>query len=139
MQAGGRRFDPVWLHQTVARDRPSREEQQFPPLSASGGYLDIVKKGYARDVDSRQRSMCWFLRVGLLPRRLSSSEAVRCKRDRRLANRKPSVRVYLDATGLSIGGVHRAEKEQETGSRLQSAGDDRLSQVGIANESDQVT
>ena len=61
------------------------------------------------------------------------------QRDRRLANRKPSVRVYLDATGLSIGGVHRAEKEQETGSRLQSAGDDQLSQVGIANESDQVT
>ncbi len=47
--------------------------------------------------------------------------------------------VYLDATGLSIGGVHRAEKEQDTGSCLQSTGVGQLSQVGIANESDQVT
>jgi hypothetical protein len=61
------------------------------------------------------------------------------QRDRRLADRKPSVRVYLDATGLSMGGVHRAEKEQEGISRLQSAGAIRLSQVSIANESDQVT
>jgi hypothetical protein len=49
------------------------------------------------------------------------------------------VRVYLDATGLSIGGVHRAEKEPEPGLRLQSVSHDQLSQVGIANESDQVT
>ncbi len=47
--------------------------------------------------------------------------------------------VYLDATGLSIGGVHHAEKEQEKSSRLQSTSVVRLSQVGIANESDQVS
>jgi|KBSMisStandDraft_5_1062788.scaffolds.fasta_scaffold1419947_1 hypothetical protein len=32
------------------------KSKQFPPLSLSGGYLDIVKKGYARDVESRQSS-----------------------------------------------------------------------------------
>jgi hypothetical protein len=32
-------------------------------------------------------------------------------------------RVYLDATGLSIGSVHHAEKEQDMISRLQSAGE----------------
>jgi hypothetical protein len=55
-----------------------------------------------------------------------------------LANRKPCVRVYLDATGLSIGGVHRAEKEQR-GLTPRKRGSDLLTQVGIANESDQVT
>jgi hypothetical protein len=42
-------------------------------------------------------------------------------------------------TGLSIGGVHHAEKEQEKGMRLQARVLVRLSQVSIANESDQVT
>jgi hypothetical protein len=49
----------------------------------------------------------------LVLRRLSSSVPFRMQWGRRLANRKPLVRVYLDATGLSIGGVHRAEKERE--------------------------
>jgi hypothetical protein len=48
-----------------------------PPLSMSGGCLDIVKKGYARDVDSRQRSTCWLRRIGLAQRRLSSVSVVR--------------------------------------------------------------
>jgi len=48
--------------------------------------------------------------------------------------------VYLDATGLSIGGVHHAEKEPEKSSRLQKReGSVQLSQVSIANESDQVS
>jgi hypothetical protein len=48
------------------------------------------------------------------------------------------VRVYLDATGLSIGGVHRAERAEMvlTPRKREGVG---LSQVGIANESDQVT
>jgi hypothetical protein len=47
--------------------------------------------------------------------------------------------VYLDATGLSIGGVHHAEKEPEKSSRLKREGSVQLSQVSIANESDQVS
>ena len=47
--------------------------------------------------------------------------------------------VYLDATGLSIGSVHRAEKGQDMISRLQARVNFRLSLVGIANESDQVS
>ena len=47
--------------------------------------------------------------------------------------------VYLDATGLSIGGVHHAEKEPEKNSRLKARGMIQLSQVSIANESDQVS
>jgi hypothetical protein len=90
-----------------------------PPLSMSGGCLDIVKKGYARDVDSRQRSTCWLRRIGLAQTTLVVCVG-RAQRNRRLANRKPFFRVYLDATGLSIGGVHRAEKEQETSSRLKA-------------------
>jgi hypothetical protein len=42
-------------------------------------------------------------------------------------------------TGLSIGGVHRAEKEQERACARKALVLVRLSQVGIANESDQVT
>ena len=59
------------------------------------------------------RGSRWSRRIGPSLRRLSSRGAGLVWKDRRLANRKPSVRVYLDATGLSIGGVHRAEKEQE--------------------------
>jgi hypothetical protein len=98
-----------------SEQRPSSEEQQFR-RQKSGGYLDIVKKGYARDADSRQRS-------ALVPAHCTGRTPLvvvrtgRVQWDRRLANRKPSIRVYLDATGLSIGGVHRAEKEQETGPR----------------------
>ena len=112
MQAGGRRFDPVWLHQTAAAERSSNEEYGFRRYRAAV-LFDIVKKGYARDADSRQRSALVLAHRDPRPRRLSSCGAGFVWRDRRLANRKPSVRVYLDATGLSIGGVHRAEKEQE--------------------------
>ena len=47
--------------------------------------------------------------------------------------------VYLDATGLSIGSVHHAEKEQDMIPRRKARVNIRLSQVGIANESDQVS
>jgi len=59
-------------------------------------------------------------------------------RGRWLANRKPSVRVYLDATGLSMA-MFTVPRRSRIRARVQSAGIGRLSQVGIANESDQVT
>jgi hypothetical protein len=65
-----------------------------------GGYLDIVKKGYARGVDSRQRSTSVSAcRAGPATPVVDAGSV---QRDRRLANRKLSVRVYLDATGLSM-------------------------------------
>ena len=101
--------------------------------------LNIVKKGYARGVGSRQSStLVPAHRIGLAAHVVVDAGLV--PRDRWLANRKPSDRVYLDATGLSIGGVHHAEKEPEKSSRLQKReGSVQLSQVSIANESDQVS
>jgi len=100
--------------------------------------LNIVKKGYARGVGSRQSStLVPAHRIGLAAHVVVDAGLV--PRDRWLANRKPSDRVYLDATGLSIGGVHRAEKEQDGARVSKSAGEIQLSQVSIANESDQVT
>jgi hypothetical protein len=51
---------------------------KVPPLSVSGGYLDIVKKGYARDVSSRQRLTYRLRRIRLIQRRLSSSGMIVC-------------------------------------------------------------
>ena len=42
-------------------------------------------------------------------------------------------------TGLSIGGVHHAEKEQEGAGAAKRSRSFGSPQVGIANESDQVT
>jgi len=48
------------------------------------------------------------------------------------------VRVYLECNWSFYGDVHRAEKEQDD-LTLARRGAGQLSQVGIANESDQVT
>ena len=52
MQAGGRRFDPVWLHQTGgAHDARDVQKKSNSSAAYRSGLLDIVKKGYARDAE----------------------------------------------------------------------------------------
>lgn len=75
-----------------------------------------MKKGYARDAGLVRVVQTY--RFGT-----SGTIAAECRSDAPMGPeaRQPqaAVWVYLDATGLSIGGVHRAEKEQEEGPRLQ--------------------
>jgi hypothetical protein len=96
--------------------RPSAKSKGSAARKASGIYLDIVKKGYARDVESRQ-----------------SSTLVPAHRDRvHGASRWAPILCALGilgsltaslGSGLSrcnwsfYGDVHRAEKEQATSSR----------------------
>src|SRR5262249_1232070 len=97
LQAGGRRFDPVWLHQTRMRPGNGR------PALKSMGFIDIVKKGYARDAGpprsdavASRRSVPWCRthRARSLCRDLGSLTASR-------------VRVYLDANWSFYSGVHQ--------------------------------
>jgi hypothetical protein len=61
LQAGGRRFDPVWLHQTQgpAGSTSNVEEYGFA-AHPSGAFLDIVKKGYAQDAGQDPRHLWAF-------------------------------------------------------------------------------
>ena len=143
MQAGGRRFDPVWLHQVgwceTGIEKSKLRRAQFPPLATSGGCLDIVKKGYARDVESRQSSTLAPAHRDRSQRRLSSLSAVLCVPGA-LGSLTASLGSGLSRCNWSF--YRRCSPCREGAgriSRLQSASAVRLSQVGIANESDQVS
>jgi hypothetical protein len=76
LQAGGRRFDPVWLHQTVNskstadNESPNLEETKVPPAK-SGGLIDIVKKGYAWRADGNVCAVrAWLCRYWSYPDRV---------------------------------------------------------------------
>ena len=97
-----------------------------------------MKKGYARDADSRQRS-AWVLAhrdwVCGAWRRVA---LVFVREDRRLANRKPSFGfISMQLVFLWRCSPCREGAGYELAPKGVSIG--RLSQVGIANESDQVT
>jgi hypothetical protein len=115
LQAGGRRFDPVWLHQSGSTSLAPPDCEMRPRSKRTGfrchrgsGLLDIVKKGYAQDAgpDPRRRrapdKRCGGITAGAKlvsgdPSSLTAS----------------SVGFISMQTGLSIGGARQPRRSRK--------------------------
>ena len=138
LQAGGRRFDPVWLHQTANAQyaRPNLEETRFRRPNRR---FDLHREEGIRLESRRQRLCCPCVVVSLLvvPRPSAAREdhAYRIG----AADRRTPAGFISMKTGLSIGGVHQPRRSGIKRLRRPKRRQLRLLLVGIANESDQVT
>jgi hypothetical protein len=123
---------------TAARGRPSTKSNSFRRSHRAAVAFDIVKKGYARDVSSRQRLTYRLPRIRLILRRLSSSGTIVCKG----AGGSLTASRLFGFISMQLVFLWRCSPCREgAGHGLVPSGASvgRLSQVGIANESDQVT
>jgi hypothetical protein len=144
LQAGGRRFDPVWLHQTAAYQTPAcgrstnvqNERKSISSAALRSGFLDIVKKGYARDAGPPVRVISghWFAQrcACTASRQADVVGSSSLNRRLRLGLSRCNWSFYRRCSPCREGaGKEFAPPKRE--------GSVRLSQVSIANESDQVS
>ncbi len=105
LQAGGRRFDPVWLHQTAMLINVQTRRVSVPLLTGQR-FLDIVKKGYAQGAGPSVHAVAGQ-RTRLVPRAPRPGFAAV---EHELAEPQAHIGFISMQTGLSIGSVHQPKR-----------------------------